>query len=506
MFINSHYLYNKTNDKACRFRKSGFVGQLNLFGTKEIEVNDLSANTSSVNKGALIKWGINILVPLILFLIPETEVYTYQVKMFLIVTIAGILMVAFEQVNLMAVSMLFPIGYMVTGLVPMEVAYSAWLQTMPLVVIGGYMIAMVLNRIGLLKRMAYWCFIKVRGSYYGLLYSVFIVGCILNTVTGGNAWVMMAAFTFGLCMGFELGVSIDSAIIMLVGGLSAGASCMFIYSPYFMSLIWNAANQTLPEGAEQYGATWIEFFWQNLPYLIFCLVFIWLLPKIFKPKHKLPDVEYFKAEYQKLGKMEREEKIGAILTVLLIIFMLTGNIHGIALDWGFIVLPWLMFFPGIHIATEEDVKGVDWSMVFFCIACLSIGTVSSYLGIGELVADLMVPALEGMGSNVVMIAIYVVAVVLNFLLTPLAILAGFSEPIAQIAAGLGLNPVGALYSLFLGCDQVLLPYEYLTYMIFYGFGLIKLTDFMKVLGLKMALATVLLAVVMIPWWHFVGVL
>ena len=50
--------------------------------------------------------------------------------MFLIVTIAGILMVAFEQVNLMAVSMLFPIGYMVTGLVPMEIAYSAWLLSL----------------------------------------------------------------------------------------------------------------------------------------------------------------------------------------------------------------------------------------------------------------------------------------------------------------------------------------------------------------------------------------
>ena len=469
-------------------------------------MKNLSANTSSINKGALIKWGINIIIPLILFLIPETDVYTYQVKMFLIVTIAGILMVAFEQVNLMAVSMLFPIGYMVTGLVPMEVAYSAWLQTMPLVVIGGYMIAMVLNRVGLLKRMAYWCFIKVRGSYYGLLYSVFVVGCILNTVTGGNAWVMMAAFTFGLCMGFKLGVSIDSAIIMLVGGLSAGASCMFIYSPYFMNLLWNAANLTLPEGAEPYGATWVEFFWQNLPYLIFCLVFIWLLPKIFKPKHKLPDVSYFKEEYAKLGKMSRDEKIGAILTVLLIIFMLTGNLHGIALDWGFIVLPWLMFFPGIKIATEEDVKGVDWSMVFFCIACLSIGTVSSYLGIGELVADLLVPALSGMNSTLVMVAIYAVAVILNFLLTPLAILAGFSEPIAQIAAGLGLNPVGAMYSLFMGCDQVLLSYEYLTYMIFYGFGLIKLTDFMKILGFKMVAATVVLAVVMIPWWHFVGVL
>ena len=117
-----------------------------------------------VDKGALIKWLITIAVPLILFLIPETDVYTYEVKMFLVVTVGGILLVAFEQVYLMAVSMLFPIGYMVAGLVPMDVAYSAWLQTMPLVVVGGYMIAMVLNRVGLLKRMAYWCFIKVRGS------------------------------------------------------------------------------------------------------------------------------------------------------------------------------------------------------------------------------------------------------------------------------------------------------------------------------------------------------
>lgn len=330
----------------------------------------MSTQATKVSKGTIIKWLVTIGVPLCLFLIPETETYSYNVKMFLVVTVLGILMVAFEQVHLMAVSMLFPIGYIVSGLVPMDVAYSAWLQTMPLVVIGGYMIAMVLNRVGLLKRMAYWCFIRVRGSYYGLLYSVFIVGCILNTVTGGNAWVMMAAFTFGLCMGFDLGKSIDSAIIMLVGGLSAGASCMFIYSPYFMNLLWNAANKTLPEGAEQYGATWLEFFWQNIPYLIFCLAFIFVLPKIFKPKKKLPGVEYFKEEYAKLGKMSRDEKIGAAFTIALIVFMMTGNIHGIALDWGFIVLPWLMFFPGIRIATEEDVKGVDWSMVFFCIAML----------------------------------------------------------------------------------------------------------------------------------------
>ena len=116
----------------------------------------MSTQATKVSKGTIIKWLVTIGVPLCLFLIPETETYSYNVKMFLVVTVLGILMVAFEQVHLMAVSMLFPIGYIVSGLVPMDVAYSAWLQTMPLVVIGGYMIAMVLNRVGLLKRMAYW--------------------------------------------------------------------------------------------------------------------------------------------------------------------------------------------------------------------------------------------------------------------------------------------------------------------------------------------------------------
>ena len=191
----------------------------------------MAVATQQVSKGTIVKWIISLGIPLMLLLFPTNETYTYEVKMFLLVTSLGILLVAFELIDLMAVSMMFPIGYMVTGLVPMEVAYSAWHQTMPMVVIGGYLIANVLDRIGLLRRIAYWCILRVGGSYYGLLYGILIAGTILNTATGGNAWVIMAAFTFGLCKTFELGRSIDSAIIMIVGALSAGASCGFIYTP-----------------------------------------------------------------------------------------------------------------------------------------------------------------------------------------------------------------------------------------------------------------------------------
>lgn len=459
--------------------------------------------SKGVNKSDLIKWAVTAIIAAGILLVPTNATYSYEVKMFLFVTALGILLVAFELIDLMAVSMMFPIGYLVSGLVPMEIAYSAWLQTMPLVVIGGYMIANVADRIGLLRRIAYWCILKVGGSYYGLLFGVLIAGTILNTATGGNAWVIMAAFTFGLCKTFDLGKSIDSAIIMLVGGFSAAASCVFIYTPYFMSLLLNAANSTAP--ATPFAPTWIQLFIQMLPYLLFIVALTWLLPKIFKPTKKLPGKEFFQQEYDKLGKMSRDEKVGAFVIILLIVFMLTGGWHGIALDWAFIVIPWLMFVPGLKIANNEDVKNVDFSMVFFCVACLSIGITSSYLGIGELVANLLIPVLEPLPTGVVLGAIYAVGVLLNFLLTPFAILAGFSEPIAQIAAGLSINPLGALYALYVGLDQVLMPYEYLSYLIFYAFGLIKMTDFIKILGVKMIGATILLVVVLIPWWRFLGV-
>jgi len=359
-----------------------------------------------------------------------------------------------------------------------------------------------MDRIGLLKRIAYWCILKVGGSYYGLLYGVLIAGCVLNTATGGNAWVIMAAFTFGLCKTFNLGKTMDSALIMFVGALSAAASCVFIYTPYFLSILFNSAAMA---GAD-YTPSWTTYFVQMAPYLIFILALVFILPKIFKPTKKLPGKEFFQQEYEKLGPMSKDEKIGTGFMILLIAFMLTGSIHGMELDWAFIIIPWLMFLPVVKVADAEDVKHVDFSMVFFCVACLSIGNVSNYLGIGAMVANLLIPVLEPLSSTVVVGAIYLIGVVLNFLLTPFAILGGFSEPIAQVAAGLGINPVGALYSLYLGCDQVFLPYEYLSYLIFYAFGLMKMTDFIKLAATKTVLATLVAFFIMIPWWTFLGLL
>lgn len=74
---------------------------------------------------------------------------------------------------------------------------------------------------------------------------------------------------------------------------------------------------------------------------------------------------YFKAEYAKLGKISAKETKAFILTIILLIFLLTTNLHHIAMEWGFVLIPWLFLLPGIDCANAQTVRKVNFSMVLF---------------------------------------------------------------------------------------------------------------------------------------------
>lgn len=69
--------------------------------------------TQNFNKSEAIKWLITILVPFCVALIPANEVYTDTMRIFFVITLAGIMLMAFETMNMMVVSLLLPIAYMI---------------------------------------------------------------------------------------------------------------------------------------------------------------------------------------------------------------------------------------------------------------------------------------------------------------------------------------------------------------------------------------------------------
>ena len=83
-------------------------------------------------------------------------------------------------------------------------------------------------------------------------------------------------------------------------------------------------------------------------------------------------------------------------------------------------------------------------------------------------------------------------------------MSGFTSTYAQIALNAGINPYVIYDVIQLGCDQILFPYEYALYMLYFSFGFIKMQDFIKYFGAKMVLATLVLAFVMVPFWKITG--
>ena len=88
----------------------------------------------------------------------------------------------------------------------------------------------------------------------------------------------------------------------------------------------------------------------------------------------------------------------------------------------------------------------------------------------------------------------------------MAVIGAFSAPVAQLAVDLGINPTGALYALLNSMDMVVMPYEAVPYLIAFSFGFISMQDFIKYSFFKIVLGTAFLVVIMLPFWHIIGVL
>lgn len=448
------------------------------------------------------QWIICIGIPLVLYLIPSNEVYTTPIKLFLALSLFAILLVAFDFLNVMAVGFLLPAIYWATGIAPAEVAWSAWTQDTVFVIMGAFLLAQFLEETGLLKRIAYWCIIKCGGSYRRTVWGIFATGLLLSAITFGNAYVLMAALAYGICKAMDLGKSKESAVLTMAAITGGVSSRMFLYTPFSIGLMENGGRTIDPN----FSINLLMFTVHNIPMLFYSILFILMLFIIFRPKTDSSSREYFTNAYSKLGALSTAEKKAGGILILLIVYVLSSPLHGFNLNYGFILIPWLAFAPGISIANENTVRNLNFSMIFFIVGCLALGIVSGYLGLGAVVAQIATPIMMNLPLAGVIAAIVLLGGLLNFVLTPIAILAALSGPIAAIATSMGIDITAPLYALLYSTEVIVFPYEYVPQLIFFSFGMITMGDFAKMSLLKGGLCILFAAVIMVPYWMLFGML
>ena len=251
-----------------------------------------------------------------------------------------------------------------------------------------------------------------------------------------------------------------------------------------------------------------EVWWVHLPSILFIFLMVFIITKIQKPEKEINGKDYFRQKYAECGKMSVREIKSAIILIFYLTFIIFHDqlFANWNMSWGLAFIPMLFAVPGIGAATAEDLKGINYGFTIFITACMAIGSVATSLGIGNIIADVMGPMLEGKGATGFFMITWVMLVALNFVMTPLAMQAAFTLPLTNLAMTLGINPMALFYFMWHACDQVIFPYEYAMYMIFFAFGAIRMKDFMKVNAIKMGLDFVVVFAILIPWWKMIGFL
>lgn len=190
-----------------------------------------------VRQGNLVKWLISAGMPLLLFLVPTSEVFTSQARMFLVLSVMAILVIAFGLMDMMIPALLLPAEYWVFGVVEKATeAYAGFASVTIWVILGAFVLTIALDECEILKRIALAVIEKLGGSYNATLYAIYIVGVVLGQLCFCSHYFILIGLVFGICQAMKLKpLSKEGAIMMCVGGMAAMNVKTFLYQTSNMS-------------------------------------------------------------------------------------------------------------------------------------------------------------------------------------------------------------------------------------------------------------------------------
>lgn len=459
----------------------------------------MSTSLKKMSNVAKIKLALTF-APVLILLIPTNEVFTSQMRLFFVITLIAIVSFCVESIPQTAAALAMPLAYIFFGIAPANVVLSPWMQYVPWATLGGLIMAVILERTGLLARIAYVCILRMGASYKGIVIGIAAVGC-LGTLFVDLLVIPFAALTYGIVMAMEVKNTPTASGIMLAGAVGCLLPGMFKFTGILVPLgVGEAVTGPIPL------LGFFEAWYYMMPMILNFIVAVVVLLFMFKPKESLSGRDFFEAKLKDLGKMSTDEKKVLAILILYFAFILGYKLTPFPINWGLGFIPILMAFPVIGAGTDEDMRKVNYGFILFVVACMGIGTTAVHLGIGGILKDLMLPLIAGKSYYVFFGLSWLLYFTCNFLMTPLAMMAAFTVPLVTIVMDLGLNPMALYFFIMMAVDQIVLPYEYALYLIGFAFGVMRLKDFVKFQVSKCIFSTFIMFAICLPWWKFTGFL
>ena len=101
---------------------------------------------TKASKKSLISWIVTLGLPILILLIPTSEAFTGDIRMFFAITLMGIAMFCFDEMENAVAGILMMTLYIVTGIAPMDRVFSAWTNSIPWYILATLLLVAILDR------------------------------------------------------------------------------------------------------------------------------------------------------------------------------------------------------------------------------------------------------------------------------------------------------------------------------------------------------------------------
>ncbi|MBF0498048.1 MAG: anion permease [Deltaproteobacteria bacterium] len=282
---------------------------------------------------------------------------------------------------------------------PLATVVSGYTSSGIWVLIPALFFGFALVKTGLGKRIAYFVLKTFEPTYSSVILSWVIIGVALSALT--------PSITVRLSIVMPIAINLveacrlpdrsrGSALICLVAWASAllpgtGWLTGSLWGPFMMGFFPAEVKPLVTFGS------WFEY--MSVPWLLITIFFVILIYVFLKPKEELAiSKDTFKEQYAGLGKMSRQEIItGVILTATLILFT-TEKLHHIPTTATALLAFFALMIFGV-INFPEISTGVNWDIINFFGAALSLQAIFIKSGITSWVRPMIEPSILSMASS-----------------------------------------------------------------------------------------------------------
>jgi len=369
--------------------------------------------------------------------------------------------------------------------------YSNYASPVVMLSIGVFLLAAVIEKWNLHKRIAYNIVYKMGDRstmiIFGFALATGFVSMFMSNVT---ATAMM--LPIGVAMIKQLGLSADSGFAKALG-LSIPFAASIGGMGTMIGSGTNVAGVALMRELAGIDITFVEWLKVGVPFVIVLLpLSVFVLNKMFKVGEvSLGDTSLIGNELKALGPMSKAEKI----TTVYLIFAIGGFIFRAQLskifpfltDEGFAVLIGVVLFiipvdfkKGIFLMDSKTaIREISWSTFLLLGGALSLGHIFSKAGIAEWIASGL-GFLEALPEIAIILVVALLVSVITEACSNFVVASAFLPAIYGIAVQLGIEPMLLMMTVTLSASfAYMMPTGTPTNAIAFGSGFIDIKDMIK---------------------------